>query len=74
MHSHGGQTVPDTQRWSVRRAITSGELNLELITDGGEEWAIRKGSNLLCQGYHQEITYVWGVLTLAIFGPEENRS
>lgn len=67
-------TTTKTVTWHVRRAVSSGELRLELVTDGGTEWAIRKSGNLLCQGYHQEIAYVWDVLSLAIFGPDENRS
>ncbi|WP_285775580.1 hypothetical protein [Microtetraspora sp. NBRC 13810] len=68
-HSHGSRTMTDDRNWSVRRAVSYGELRLELITDG-ENWAIRKSGNLLCEGYHQEIAYVWDVLTTAIFGPE----
>lgn len=63
-----------TATWRVRRAVSRGELALELVTDGDDRWAIRKGGNLLCEGHHEEIAYVWGVLTLAIFGPDESRS
>ncbi|MGW4793464.1 hypothetical protein ACWEPC_13780 [Nonomuraea sp. NPDC004297] len=67
--SNGSAAVTDDRNWCVRRAVSHGELRLELITDG-EDWAIRKSGNLLCEGCHREIAYVWDVLMKAIFGPE----